>query len=120
MSVFVDNIEEITLKNNNFRKILFTSKKLQLVVMSLKPNEDIGNEIHKNVDQFIRIEQGRGYAMLNGKKYILKNNSAVIIPAGIEHNIINSSKKNNLKLYTIYSPPEHPIGTILKNKPHHN
>jgi mannose-6-phosphate isomerase-like protein (cupin superfamily) len=116
MSVFVGNIDELTLGNNNFRKVLFTGKKSQLVLMSLKPMEDIGKETHKTVDQFIRIERGRGIAILNGKKFPLKNNTAVVIPAGVEHNIINVSKRNALKLYTIYSPPEHKPGTIIRNK----
>lgn len=115
--VFVGDIEEITLKNNNFRKVLFTGKKSQLVVMSLKPTEDIGMETHKTVDQFIRIEQGNGYAILNGKKYKLSDGSAVVIPAGTNHNIVNTSKTSKMKIYTIYSPPQHPDGTVMKNKP---
>lgn len=115
-NAFVGNIEEITIKNNNFRKVLTTGKHSQLVVMSLKPMEDIGMETHRDVDQFIRVEKGHGFAILNGRNFKLKDGSAVVIPAGVEHNIINASKRTALKLYTIYSPPEHPPGTIIKNK----
>lgn len=114
---FAGDIEKITLKNNNYRKVLFTSKRMQLVVMSIKPREDIGSEVHKTIDQFIRIEKGAGIAILGTKKYKLKDGAAVIIPAGVKHNIINTSKTNALKLYTIYSPPNHPVDTIQKNKP---
>lgn len=119
--IFVGNIESITLKNNNFRKVLSTNKNCQLVVMSLKPREDIGIEIHKNVDQFFRIEHGNGVVVMDGKKYKIKDGSAFIVPAGTEHNIVNTSNSNPLKLYTIYSPPQHKPGTIAKNKPmeHH-
>lgn len=113
---FVANIEKITEKNNNFRKVLFTSKKMQLVVMSLKKNEDIGMEIHKNVDQFIRVESGHGIAILNGKKFKLEDGHCIVIPAGTEHNIINTSQVNKMKLYTIYTPPEHKPNEINKNK----
>jgi len=112
---YVDNIEEITHNNENFRKVLFTSQ-LQLVVMSLKPLEDIGMEIHHDIDQFIRIEQGTGIALLNNKPYKIKSGMAIVIPAGVEHNIMNTSHRKTMKLYTIYVPPEHPVGTILKNK----
>lgn len=116
MKYFITNIENDTLKNNNFRKVIYTAKKQQLVLMSLKPLEDIGMEIHKGVDQFIRIEKGRGVAVLNGDTYALRDGVCIVIPSGVEHNIINTSKKNALKLYTIYSPPEHKPNTILKNK----
>lgn len=115
--IFVDNIEEMTLKNSNFRKVLSTNKHSQLVVMSLKKNEEIGMETHKDVDQFFRIEKGHGKAIINGKEYKLKDGFAIVIPAGTEHNIINTSKVNPLKLYTIYSPPQHKPGTVNKNKP---
>jgi mannose-6-phosphate isomerase-like protein (cupin superfamily) len=116
-NIFIDNIEEITIKNNNYRKVLNTTKQSQLVVMSLKKGEDIGTEIHKDVTQFIRIEKGHGKAILDNKEYKLKDGSAIVIPAGTEHNVINTSKINSLKLYAIYSPPEHKPGTIQKNKP---
>jgi mannose-6-phosphate isomerase-like protein (cupin superfamily) len=116
MSYFVGNIEELSLKNTNFRQVLFTSH-LQLVVMSLKPLEDIGMEIHPKTDQFIRIEEGSGVALLNGHMYTLQAGMSVVIPAGVEHNIINTHRTHPMKLYTIYTPPEHPIGTRIKNKP---
>lgn len=116
-NVFVGNIEALTLKNNNFRKVLFTSKKSQLVVMSLKKNENIGMEIHSDVDQFIRIEKGTAVAILNKKIYKLTDGDAVVIPAGVEHDIVNLSKTSMLKLYTIYTPAEHKPNTIEKNKP---
>lgn len=114
---FIGNIEKLTLKNNNFRKVLFTGIHSQLVLMSLKCTEDIGMEIHKYTDQFIRIEKGTGIAILNGKKYKITDGSAITIPAGMRHNIINNSTTEPLKLYTIYSPPHHKPKTISKNKP---
>jgi mannose-6-phosphate isomerase-like protein (cupin superfamily) len=115
---FGADIEKETLKNNYFRKVLFTGKHAQLVVMCLKPKEEIGNEVHSKVDQFFRIEQGEAkFVLNNGKnKYIAKNGYAVIVPAGTWHNIINISKNKKLKLYTLYSPPNHPAGTIHKTK----
>jgi len=114
--VYYGSIERETLKNNYFRKVLFTGKHSQLVVMSLKPEEEIGNEVHKNVDQFFRIEQGKAKFVFNRKKsFIAKDGDAVIVPAGTWHNVINISKEK-LKLYTIYSPPNHPRGTIHKTK----
>jgi mannose-6-phosphate isomerase-like protein (cupin superfamily) len=118
--VFVKNIENLTLKNSNFRKVLFTAKHMQLVLMSIKVGTDIGMETHKHTDQFIRIESGVGMAILDGKKYKLTDGSAVVIPAGTKHNIINISKTEPLKLYTIYTPPEHKPNTIQKNKPLHD
>jgi mannose-6-phosphate isomerase-like protein (cupin superfamily) len=116
MEGYVTNIEKKSLENKYFREVLFTGPHSQLVVMSIAPGEDIGMEIHNNVDQFIRIEAGTGRAVLNGKEYNLEDGSAVVVPAGTEHNIINSSKSEPLKLYTIYSPPNHPHGTIHKDK----
>ena len=111
------SIEGQTLKNRYFRQVLFTGKHAQLVVMCLKPGEEIGNEVHPNVDQFFRIEKGRlRFVLDNGKETsVAKNGDAVIIPAGTWHNIINVSKGES-KLYTIYSPPNHPDGTIHKTK----
>jgi len=115
MSIYVENIEKDTLENDNFRKVLTTNKFSQLVVMSLKPGENIGMEIHNDVDQFIRIEQGSGKAILNGQEYPIENDFAVVIPAGAEHDIVNDSDED-MKLYTVYSPAEHPDGTIHKDK----
>jgi mannose-6-phosphate isomerase-like protein (cupin superfamily) len=114
---YVGPIEKQTLANNYFRQVLFTGKYAQLVVMSLKPGEEIGNEVHKKVDQFFRIEQGQAAFVFGGKeKHLVKNGEAVIVPAGTYHNVINTSKTEKLKLYTIYSPPNHPDGTIHRTK----
>jgi len=117
MTGYFGPIEEQTLKNGNFRQVLFTGKYCQLVVMCLQPGEEIGNEVHPNVDQFFRIEQGEAKFVLNGKEeHIVRKDEAAIIPAGTFHNVINTSKRNRLKLYTIYAPPNHPAGTVHKNK----
>ncbi len=116
MAGYLTNIEKKSLENKYFREVLFTGPHSQLVVMSIAPGEDIGMETHEDVDQFIRVEAGKGKAILNGKESNLEDGSAVIIPAGTKHNIVNSSRSEPLKLYTIYSPPEHPHGTVHKNK----
>jgi len=117
MKAFVGSIDKQTLKNNYFRKVLFTGKHAQLVLMSLNPKEEIGNEVHKHVDQFFRLEAGEAKFVFNRKeKHIVKNGDAVIVPAGTYHNVINNSKTKKLKLYTIYSPPNHPKGTIRRTK----
>lgn len=113
MTGFIDNIEKLTRDNNFFRKVLFTGKHSQLVVMSLKPGEDIGLEVHQGVDQFFRVDEGEGKVIINGKEEQIKDGFAVVVPAGSEHNIINTGEAD-LKLYTIYSPPNHPDGTIHK------
>jgi mannose-6-phosphate isomerase-like protein (cupin superfamily) len=114
---YVGSIEKQTLDNNYFREVLFTGIYAQLVVMCLQPGEDIGNEVHPSVDQFFRIEQGRAEFVLNGnEKHQVKNGDAVIVPAGTYHNVINASKTRTLKLYTIYSPPNHPDKTTHKTK----
>lgn len=115
MSGFVVNIEEATLRNDNFRKVLNTAKHSQLVVMSLLPGEDIGAEVH-DLDQFIRFESGKGKVVLDGKEYEVEDDWAVVIPAGVEHNVINTSTSQKMKLYSIYSPPEHPEGTVHPSK----
>lgn len=116
MSGFVIDIEQKTLENENFREVLFTAPHSQLVVMTLQPGEEIGMETHDDIDQFIRVEAGTGKAILNGEDKALADGTAVVIPAGTEHNVVNSSQTEPLKLYTIYSPPEHPDGTINKTK----
>ncbi|MBU5575446.1 MAG: cupin domain-containing protein [Candidatus Aenigmatarchaeota archaeon] len=116
MKGFIKNIEEATLKNKDFRHVLYTAKHSQLVLMSLKPGEEIGNEVHENVDQFFRIEKGEGVVIIDGKKHKIKDGTAIIVPAGAWHNVINTSKKQELKLYTIYSPPEHKDKTIRHTK----
>ncbi|HKO62372.1 MAG TPA: cupin domain-containing protein [Pyrinomonadaceae bacterium] len=116
MSGYLIDIEEKTLENENFREVLFTASHSQLVVMSLLPGEEIGLETHDGIDQFIRVEAGTGTALLNGEEKALADGSALVIPAGTEHNVINTSQSEPLKLYTIYSPPEHADGTVHKNK----
>lgn len=117
MAGYKGSIEKLTLKNNYFRKVLFTGKYAQLVLMCLQPKEEIGNEVHKTVDQFFRIEEGRAKFVFNGKEeHLAHDGDAVIVPAGTYHNVINTSASKTLKLYTIYSPPNHPDGTVHKTK----
>jgi mannose-6-phosphate isomerase-like protein (cupin superfamily) len=117
MTGFFGSIEDLTLKNDFFRKVLFTGKYCQLVVMCLQPGEEIGNEVHKTVDQFFRIEEGEAKFVLNGKEeHVAHSTDAVVIPAGTFHNVINTSKSKALRLYTVYSPPNHPDGTVHKTK----
>jgi len=116
MKGFCDNIEDLTKQNSYFRKVIFTGEHCQLVLMTLKPGEEIGMEVHNNVDQFFRFEEGEGKVIIDGNEYIIKDDFAVIVPAGSQHNVINTSQGKNLKLYTIYSPPNHPDGTIHKTK----
>lgn len=116
MKGYHTNIGTDTLENSNFRKVIYTGNNLQLVLMNLKPGEEIGLEVHQDVDQFFRFEKGEGKVIIDGETFIVKEEDAVIVPAGSEHNIINSSDKSELKLYTIYSPPNHPEGTIHPTK----
>ena len=113
---YTTNIEKKTLENENFRQVLYTAPHSQLVVMTLKGGEEIGQETHDDRDQFIRVEAGQGEAILNGQRYPLGDGDVVVIPAGTEHNIVNRSDTEALRLYTIYSPAEHPDGTIHKTK----
>ena len=110
------DIEKETLENEYFRKVLHTGHHSQLVVMTLKPGEEIGVETHSTNDQFFRIEAGTGKAVMAWEDYLLKDGMVVVVPAGTEHNIINTSKTESLKLYTIYSPAQHPDGTVHKTK----
>lgn len=116
MTGYVGNIEEITLSNNNFRQVLFTGKYCQLVVMSLLPGEEIGMESHETVDQFFRIDSGEAKIIMNGEESLVSDGFAIVVPAGTLHNVINTSQTESLKLYTIYSPPNHPDGTIHATK----
>jgi mannose-6-phosphate isomerase-like protein (cupin superfamily) len=117
MTGYFGHIEKDTEKNKNFRKVLFTGKHLQLVVMSLKGGEEIGNEIHKTVDQFFRIEEGEAKFVLNNtEEHVIGAGEAAVVPAGTWHNVINTSKTKPLKLYTVYTPPQHKDGTIHKTK----
>ena len=115
MKNYIANIEEETLANDYFRKVIYTDERLQLVLMAIQPNENIPKEVHQ-LDQFIRIERGEGKAILNGTELALKDGSVIIVPKGTEHEIINTSSTDVLKLYTIYTPPEHPDGTIHKTR----
>ncbi len=117
MTGYAGNIEKDTLKNNYFRRVLFTGKHAQLVVMCLQGGEEIGNEVHEHVDQFFRLEEGEAKFVFNGKEeHVVGNGEAVVVPAGTYHNVINASAKKPLKLYTIYTPPQHPDGTVHKTK----
>lgn len=107
MKGFHDNIENLTLENSNFRKVLYTAKNMQLVLMSLQPKEDISMEVHPDNDQFFRFESGKGECIIDGNVYTVEDGSAIIIPAGAEHNIINTSETEPLKMYTIYATPHH-------------
>ena len=116
MKGFNDNIEKATLENNNFRKVLYTAKHSQLVLMSLLPNEEIGMEVHKDNDQFFRFEKGQGKCIIDGNEYQVADGSCIIVPSGAQHNIINTSNSESLKLYTIYSPANHQDGIIRSTK----
>lgn len=117
MTGYVGSIEKLTEKNDYFRHVLFTGKYCQLVVMCLQPGEEIGNEVHPNVDQFFRIETGKATFVFNSKEeHTAQAGDAVVVPAGTFHNVINALKTKQLKLYTVYSPPNHPDGTIHKTK----
>src|SRR3989304_1567149 len=116
MKGFYGNIEKDTLENNNFRKVLYTGKHSQLVLMSLKPLEEIGMETHPNNDQFFRFEKGEGKCIIDDNEYALKDGVAVIVPAGAKHNIINTSATDDLKLYTIYSPAHHKDDIVRAGK----
>ena len=113
---YIDNIEDKTLENSNFRTVLYTGSHMQLVVMSLKPGEDIGEEVHDTVDQFFRFEEGEGKVIIDGEESIVGEDMVVIVPAGSLHNIINTSETEDLKLYTIYAPANHPEGTVHVTK----
>lgn len=115
MKGYITNIEKLSLENKYFRQVLYTAKNSQLAVMSLKPNEDIGEEIHQ-LDQFIRCEKGQGKAVLDGIENEISDGFVIVVPAGTKHNIINTSVLENLQLYTLYSPPNHKDGTIHKTK----
>lgn len=113
---YKQNIEELTVENNNFRKVEYTGEQLQLVLMSLKPGEDIGSEVHPENDQFFRIDAGKGKAVIDETEYEVEDGDAVIVPKGAEHNIINTSDSEDLKLYTIYAPSHHKDGIVRATK----
>jgi len=117
MIEYIGSIETQTLENTNFRRVLFTGQHAQLVVMCLRPGEEIGEEVHPNVDQFFRIEQGEAKFVFDGKEErTVHDGDAVVVPAGTHHNVINPSRTGELRLYTIYSPPNHVAGTVHKTK----
>ena len=116
MKGYVTALEKETRKNSNFRRVLYTGKHSQLVLMSLKPGEEIGEETHADVDQFFRFEGGEGKVIIGGVEHRVKDGDGVIVPAGARHNVVNTSKGLELKLYTIYSPPEHQDGVVRRTK----
>lgn len=116
MKGFVSNIEKDTLENKNFRKVLYSGKHSQLVLMSLLPKEEIGMEVHPDNDQFFRFEKGQGKCIIDGNEYEVSDGTAVVVPAGAEHNVINVSDTEELKLYTIYSPAHHKDGIVRATK----
>ncbi|MDD3614440.1 MAG: cupin domain-containing protein [Candidatus Pacebacteria bacterium] len=116
MKGFFGHIEKDTLENENFRKVLYTAKHCQLVLMSLKPNEEIGVEVHPDNDQFFRFEKGTGKVIIDGNEYNVNDGDAIIVPSGAEHNVINTSSDEPLKLYTIYAPPHHQDGVVRATK----
>ncbi|MFA7653558.1 MAG: cupin domain-containing protein [Candidatus Magasanikbacteria bacterium] len=116
MHGYKDNIEKLTTENNNFRKVLYTGHHSQLVLMALKPNEEIGMEVHADNDQFFRFESGQGKVIIDGNEYVVADGDAVIVPSGAQHNVVNTSGSEMLKLYTIYSPAHHKDGIVRANK----
>ncbi len=115
MKGYIADIEKLSLANEDYRRVLYTAKNCQLVLMSLEPGEEIGEETH-HLDQFLRFEAGSGKAVLDGVEYEVKDGTCVIVPAGTKHNFINTSASEKLKLYTIYSPPEHRDGVVRRTK----
>ena len=116
MKGFHANLEQETLKNNNFRKVLYTAKHCQLVLMSVKPKEELGMEVHHDNDQFFRFEKGQGKVIIDGNEYAVEDGSAIIVPCGAQHNVINVSSKEELKFYTIYSPAHHRYDIVHATK----
>ena len=115
MKGFVDDIEDLTESNKDFRRVLYTGKHLQLVLMTLQPGEEIGEEVHEDHDQFFRVEKGKGEVWIDGERTKIKSDDAIIVPAGAKHNVINTGDKS-LKLYTLYGPPDHKDGVVHKTK----
>ena len=116
MKGYKTDIEKDTMENKNFRKVVYTGPHLQLVFMSLKPGEEIGEETHKDTDQFFRIESGTGKCLIDGHAYRLTDGDVTVVPAGARHNVINTSSEEELKLYTIYAPPHHKDGLVRGTK----
>lgn len=116
MKGFKENIEKLTVENNNFRKVLYTGQHSQLVLMSLRPQEEIGMEVHEENDQFFRFEKGNGKVVIDGNEYEVTDGDAVVVPAGAQHNVVNTSDSESLRLYTIYSPAHHKDGIVRETK----
>lgn len=116
MHGYVDNIESLTRNNTNFREVLYTAQHLQLVLMSIPPQGEIGTEVHTTTDQFLRIESGTGVVIMQGEEQEVHDGTAIIVPAGTEHNVRNTSQTEDLKLYTLYGPPHHKDGTVHATK----
>ncbi len=116
MKGFVGNIEELTHNNTNFRQVVYTGQHAQIVLMSIPPGGEIGMEVHEIVDQFLRIEEGEGKVIMDGEEQPIKDGDAILVPAGTQHNFVNTSSAKDLKLYTIYSPPHHKDKTVHKTK----
>ena len=116
MKGYFSNIEEETINNNNFRKVLYTTEGMQLVLMSLKPGEDIGKEVHHENDQFFRFEAGTGKCIIDGNEYAVSDGDVIIVPKGAKHNVKNTGDSEDLKLYTIYAPPHHKDGIVRATK----
>jgi mannose-6-phosphate isomerase-like protein (cupin superfamily) len=115
MKGFVNDIEQLTEDNEDFRRVLYTGKHLQLVLMALKPGEEIGEEVHEDRDQFFRVEEGEGEVLIDGHRHAIKDDDAIVVPAGARHNVVNTGDES-LKLYTLYGPPEHRDGVVQRTK----
>ena len=115
MKGFVDDIEKLTKENSDFRRVLYTGKYVQLVLMALQPGEEIGEEVHEDVDQFFRVEDGEGVVVIDGTRHEIEDDDAIVVPAGARHNVINTGDKP-LRFYTLYGPPEHRDGVIHKTR----
>jgi mannose-6-phosphate isomerase-like protein (cupin superfamily) len=115
MKGYIGDIEEQTEANRDFRRVIYTGPRMQLVLMALEPGEDIGEEIHRGTDQYFCVEDGKGVAWIDGREIRIENDMAIFVPAGTRHNIKNTGKKL-LKLYTLYAPPEHADGTVHRTK----
>lgn len=115
MQGFIDDIEKLTESNSDFRRVLYTGKQMQLVLMALRPGEEIGEEVHEDRDQFFRVEQGEGEVLIDGKRTPVRSDMAIIVPSGARHNVVNTGS-GPLKVYTLYAPPEHKHGTVHRTK----
>ena len=115
MKGFVDNIESLTVENSDFRRVIYTGKEMQLVLMTLRPGEEIGEEVHADRDQFFRVEQGEGEVLIDGTRSKIESETAIVVPSGARHNVKNTGREP-LKLYTIYAPPEHADGVVQRTR----